>query len=125
VEDLQGNPAIVLEVLGQEDRRHASAADLAVDPVSVGEGATQAIQESGHGRLSYRPEGPLGSRSDIGVPAAVDADGFGGHTTLFGAVVSYPNFGGTTAEASRTRRSCACCWIMAPTRMPALDCESR
>jgi hypothetical protein len=24
--------------------------------------------------------------------AAVDADGFGGHTSLFGAVVSYPNF---------------------------------
>ena len=29
---------------------------------------------------------------DANVPAAVDADGFGGHTALFGAVVSYPNF---------------------------------
>lgn len=27
-------------------------------------------------------------------PAAVDAEGFGGHTALFGAVVSYPNFWG-------------------------------
>jgi hypothetical protein len=25
-------------------------------------------------------------------PAALDADGFGGHTALFGAVVSYPHF---------------------------------
>ncbi len=29
---------------------------------------------------------------DADAPAAVDADGFGGHTALFGAVVSYPNF---------------------------------
>ena len=29
---------------------------------------------------------------DANMPAAVDADGFGGHTALFGAVVSYPNF---------------------------------
>jgi hypothetical protein len=31
---------------------------------------------------------------EVDVPAAVDADGFGGHTALFGAVVSYPNFWG-------------------------------
>ncbi len=29
---------------------------------------------------------------DADAPAAVDADGFGGFTALFGAVVSYPNF---------------------------------
>lgn len=29
---------------------------------------------------------------DPDVPAAVDANGFGGHTALFGAVVSYPHF---------------------------------
>jgi ankyrin repeat protein len=29
---------------------------------------------------------------DPDAPAAIDADGFGGHTPLFGAVVSYPNF---------------------------------
>src|ERR1700675_3380633 len=29
---------------------------------------------------------------DPDAPAAVDANGFGGHTALFGAVVSYPNF---------------------------------
>jgi hypothetical protein len=29
---------------------------------------------------------------DANVRAAMDADGFGGHTALFGAVVSYPNF---------------------------------
>jgi ankyrin repeat protein len=30
--------------------------------------------------------------ADADTLAAVDADGFGGHTALFGAVVSYPNF---------------------------------
>jgi hypothetical protein len=34
----------------------------------------------------------LGQGMDPDVPAAVDPDGFGGHTALFGAVVSYPNF---------------------------------
>jgi len=29
---------------------------------------------------------------EVDVKAAVDAEGFGGHTALFGAVVSYPNF---------------------------------
>lgn len=29
---------------------------------------------------------------DVDAPAAIDAEGFGGHTALFGAVVSYPNF---------------------------------
>src|SRR5262245_19693328 len=29
---------------------------------------------------------------DVDAKAAVDADGFGGHTALFGTVVSYPNF---------------------------------
>ena len=41
---------------------------------------------------------------DADAPAAVDAEGFGGHTALFGAVVSYPNFwmnytGGGAAHA--------------------------
>jgi ankyrin repeat protein len=31
---------------------------------------------------------------DVDAKAAVDADGFGGHTALFGAVVSYANFWG-------------------------------
>lgn len=29
---------------------------------------------------------------DVDVPAAIDADGFGGHTALFSAVVCYANF---------------------------------
>jgi hypothetical protein len=36
VEDLQGDPAIVLEILGQKDRCHAPAPDLALDCVPVG-----------------------------------------------------------------------------------------
>jgi ankyrin repeat protein len=30
--------------------------------------------------------------ADVNTPAAVDRDGYGGHTALFGAVVSQPNF---------------------------------
>jgi hypothetical protein len=44
---------------------------------------------------------------DVDAKAAVDADGFGGHTALFGAVVSYPNwwknYGGKADDASFTR----------------------
>src|SRR5436309_7032217 len=59
---------------------------------------------------------------DANVPAAVDVDGFGGHTALFGAVVSYPNFwmnytGGWAHARSPTRRpSRGCCWTTAPNR---------
>lgn len=34
----------------------------------------------------------LDSGMDADAPAAIDANGFGGHTALFGAVVSYPHF---------------------------------
>jgi hypothetical protein len=34
----------------------------------------------------------LGRGMDVNARAAIDADGFGGHTALFGAVVSQPNF---------------------------------
>jgi hypothetical protein len=44
---------------------------------------------------------------DVDTKAAVDADGFGGHTALFGAVVSYPNwwknYGRKPDDASFTR----------------------
>jgi hypothetical protein len=44
---------------------------------------------------------------NVDARAAVDADGFGGHTALFGAVVSYPNwwknYGGKPDDASFTR----------------------
>jgi hypothetical protein len=44
---------------------------------------------------------------DVDAKAAVDADGFGGHTALFGAVVSYPNwwknYGKTQDDAAFTR----------------------
>jgi hypothetical protein len=44
---------------------------------------------------------------DVDAKAAVDADGFGGHSALFGAVVSYPNwwknYGGKPDDASFAR----------------------
>jgi hypothetical protein len=44
---------------------------------------------------------------DVDAKAAVDADGFGGHSALFGAVVSYPNwwknYGGKPDDATFAR----------------------
>jgi hypothetical protein len=49
---------------------------------------------------------------DVDAKAAVDGDGFGGHTALFGAVVSYPNwwknYGGKPDAASFTRLLLEC-----------------
>jgi len=47
-EDLDGDLAVVLEVLGQVDRGHAAAANLALDRVVVGEGGPQPPEEIGH-----------------------------------------------------------------------------
>jgi hypothetical protein len=40
---------------------------------------------------------------NVDEPGVVDADGFGGHTALFGAIVSQANFGGKDPDASFTR----------------------
>ena len=37
MEHLEGDRAVVLEVLGQVDRRHAAAAELALERVAIGE----------------------------------------------------------------------------------------
>ena len=44
-EDLDGDPAIVLEVLGG----HAAGAELALDAVAVGEGEAETIEGGGQG----------------------------------------------------------------------------
>jgi hypothetical protein len=41
--------------------------------------------------------------ADVNAPAAVDADGFGGHTALFGCVVSQPYRNGLQTDAALTR----------------------
>ena len=48
-EDLQGHGPVVPEVFGQEDRRHAAAAELALDAVPIGHGGSKAIGDGGHG----------------------------------------------------------------------------
>ena len=50
VEDLDGDAAVVPEVLGEEDGGHAAAAHLALDPVAAGERGVQLFGEIGHGR---------------------------------------------------------------------------
>ena len=48
-EQLEGDPPVVPEVLGQEDGGHAAGADLALDPVTVGQGELEAGLRLGHG----------------------------------------------------------------------------
>ena len=47
-EDLDGDLAVVLEVLGEVDRGHAALAQLALEAVAVGEGGTQGVRHA-HG----------------------------------------------------------------------------
>ena len=47
-QDLDGDPAIVAQVLGKVDRGHAPLADLAVDPVAVGKGGSKAFAGRSH-----------------------------------------------------------------------------
>jgi hypothetical protein len=46
MENLERCRPVVLEVLGQEDRGHTAASQLAVDPVAVGQ-SLKAIQQIG------------------------------------------------------------------------------
>ena len=41
--------AVVADVVGQVDGRHAAGADLALDPVAVGQGGLEPAEELGHG----------------------------------------------------------------------------
>ena len=48
-EDLERDPALVLEVAGERNRGHAALADFALDPVAVGEGGGEAGGVIRHG----------------------------------------------------------------------------
>jgi hypothetical protein len=54
VEDLQRDRAVVPEVIGQIDRRHAAPAELALDPVTVAEGLGEGRIDWGHDGLPGR-----------------------------------------------------------------------
>ena len=54
IEDLDRHPAVVLEVLGQVHRGHATPAELALDPVAIGQGILQALRQVGQGAASGR-----------------------------------------------------------------------
>ena len=45
VEDLDGDVAVMPEVMGEEDGGHAAGADLAVDAIAVAEGVAQALKD--------------------------------------------------------------------------------
>ena len=55
-EDLEGDGAVVAEVLGQVDDGHAAAAELALEGVAVGEGVAQAVRHAHGGSRGPRNE---------------------------------------------------------------------
>ena len=52
-QDLEGDRAVVAEVVGQVDDGHAAAAELALERVAVGEGVAQAVRHA-HGAPAVR-----------------------------------------------------------------------
>ena len=56
MEHLERDRAVVPEVLREVDRGHAAAAELALEPVAVGEGGLESRAEVGHG-WPYFPSG--------------------------------------------------------------------
>ena len=50
-EHLEGDRAVVPEVLGQVDRGHAAAAELALEPVAVRQAACKLLAQVSHSRL--------------------------------------------------------------------------
>ncbi len=55
LQDLQGDLAVKLEVLGKIDRRHAAFTEVALDLVAVGEGGGELGGYLGHGRSARVP----------------------------------------------------------------------
>ena len=49
VEHLQGDGAVVAEVLGEVDGGHSAAAELALDAVAIGQGVAQSVRQIAHG----------------------------------------------------------------------------
>jgi hypothetical protein len=52
-EELESDLAVVSEILGQVDRRHPAGADLAFDPVAVGERYLEPVEQLGHVGLCW------------------------------------------------------------------------
>jgi hypothetical protein len=73
-EDLEGDPAVVLQVLGEVDGGHAALAELPLDAVALGEGGLEAGHRVGHVEL-----GMTGMLQDAGARAA----GLVRHTPLW------------------------------------------
>src|SRR5437899_1751024 len=70
MEDLDGDFALVLQILGEIDRGHSAAAELAFDGVAVGEGRGEAREDLTHGCWLVAPLGGFhaASFSNRGLP---------------------------------------------------------
>jgi hypothetical protein len=69
VEDLDGDVAVVAEVVREVDRRHPPRAELPLDPIAVGEGSREARGDVAHGEdflRRARLRGAESRRDDAG-----------------------------------------------------------
>ncbi len=75
-QDLDGDFALVFEVLGEVDGRHAAFAEVAFDLVTIGEGGGEAGGDLGHGAKMdcLWGFGEVSSRSRIPIPATLSTD---------------------------------------------------
>ncbi len=60
-EDFHRHLAVVLQILGQVDRRHPTATEFALDGVAAGEGGFEAVEGIRHG-TALRLAAPLRRR---------------------------------------------------------------
>ena len=68
-QDLNFVASVVPKISGEEDRRHAPAAELALDPVSAGKGGGELAPEIGHQAVpatSFWNRGFFRSGSNVG-----------------------------------------------------------
>ena len=61
VQHFDGDPTVVLQVLGEEYRRHAAPTELTLDRITTGERVTEEFQEVGHERSDHGEDRSLGA----------------------------------------------------------------
>jgi hypothetical protein len=74
-EDLDGDPAIVLEILGEVDRGHPALPELALDPIAASQRGDEPAGRGIH-RQNMQPNRDWGQSAVIPIPLASRAATF-------------------------------------------------